>query len=506
MTLPVNTSPTATYIGNGTTFIFPFTFRPYSTDNIKVTIYDEDGVPFALTQGNDYDSEYQVFPLSGGQVILMSVDGKEYLTDGDKLAAGYTIFIEYLPILSQERRFKDYGPQAPLEIEKMADQNVSDLQAINAKVNRALTIPGGGSVEPVLPPFIGNARKVLIVNDTEDGVGLGPTVDSIFAALADAQTAADESAASAVAADASADASAGSAVLSQQQVALAAQQVTLATAQVGLAQTARIAAEAQVPLAAAQVALAEDAAQVAQNWAELSQQYAETTLYGQIVELDSSTDSPYVISVGDIDTIFNVDASTEDMVFVLPDMSTVPVDFKFAVVKRDPSLFNIVVDAAVVDTINGQPFVTVNMEAYGFAVQAVLPGTDWRAKYFLLETSGSGGTPSSGGYVIDPVVQDVPANGTITLTPNKMQWLKVQGAAGPQDANLSPFAAPALDGSIITLEGQDDTNYLMIPHSDTAGGCINPGKGDIYLMKYTTVTYMYDETADRYKSTAGNGI
>lgn len=46
----------------------------------------------------------------------------------------------------------------------------------------------------------------------------------------------------------------------------------------------------------------------------------------------------------------------------------------------------------------------------------------------------------------------------------------------------------------------------MIPHSDTAGGCINPGKGDIYLMKGTTVTYMYDATADRYKSISGNGI
>lgn len=504
MTLPVNTTPTSTYLGNGTANVFPFTFRPLTADNIRVTIYDADGVATDLFDTTDYTSTYLLFPLSGGEITLVNLV-KPYLAAG-KLAAGYSIFIEYLPVLDQERRFKDYGPHAPIEIEKYADQTTSDMQAINAKVDRALTIPGGGTVNPVLPPFIGGARKILRVNDTEDGISLGPTVDSIFTALADAQTAADESEASAVAANGSALAAAASAVLSQAQVALAADQVVLAVAQVGLAQTARVAAEAQVPLAAAQVALATTQAELAEDWSILSKQYAETTLYDSILELDSAVDSPYVITIADKDRIFNVNAALQNMVFDLPDMNTLPADFKFATVKREDSLFAIVVNADIVDTINGQPSVSVNMEAYGFAVHALLPGTDWRANYFILETSGTGGGGGgAGGYVIN-TAQDIPNNGTIVLTADKMQWNKVKGDAGPQNANLSPFAAPALPGTVITLEGLDDTDYLMIPHSDTDGGCINPGKGDIYLMKGTTVTYMYDATADRYKSISGNGI
>jgi len=504
MTLPVNTTPTSTYLGNGTANVFPFTFRPLTIDNIRVTVFDSDGMGTELIDSTDYDATYETFPLSGGEVSLINLV-KPYLNGAGKLIAGYSIFIEYLPVLSQERRFKDYGPHAPIEIEKAADQTTSDMQAMNAKIDRALTIPGGGSINPVLPPFIGQARKILRVNDTEDGIALGPTVDSIFTALADAQTAADNAAASAVASDASADASAASAVLAQDQVALAAQQVTLAVAQVGLAEAARTAAEAQVPLAAAQVALATTQASLSEQWAILSKMYAETTQYDSIIELDSAVDSPYVITNADRDRIFNVDAALQDMVFVLPDMSTVDPDFKFATVKREDSLFAIRINANVVDTINGQASVAVNMEAYGFTVHALLPGTDWVGKYFLLETSGSSGGGGTAGYVINPV-QNIVGNGKIVLSSDKMQWDKVQGSGGPQTANASPFMAAALDGTVITLEGQDDANYLMIPHSDAAGGCINPGKGDIFLMKGTTVTYMYDLTDDRYKSTSWNGI
>lgn len=506
MTLPSNTSPYENYVGNDTASVFPFNFRPLTEDNVKVTVFDSDGVPTVLDYSADYYVDFNTFPAVGGTVSLVAVT-RPWLTPGFNLATGYSIFIEYLPVLSQARRFRDYGPRAPLEIEKMEDQNVQDLMAIWAKLNRALTIPGGGGpVNPELPPLVGNARKILRVADDESGYVLGPTVDSIFTALADAQQAADEAAASAVSAVNAALASANSATLSQAQVQLAADQVALAVAQVGLANTARIAAQQAVVDATAQVVLATTQAELAEDWAELSKQYAETTLYGAVVELNSAVDSPYVITIADKDKIFNVDATLQNMVFVLPDMNTMPVDFKFATVKRDPSLFSIVINANVVDTINGVATVSNNKEAYGFAVHAVIPGTDWSAKYFMLESSGSGGGGGAGaGYVIIPT-QDIAASGKILPTSDMMQWLQVQGDGGPQNADLSPFQAPALTGAVITLEGQDDTNYLMIPHSDTAGGCINPGKGDIYLMKGTTVTYMYDATADRYKSISGNGI
>lgn len=116
-----------------------------------------------------------------------------------------------------------------------------------------------------------------------------------------------------------------------------------------------------------------------------------------------------------------------------------------------------------------------------------------------------GGSGGGGGFVIYSV-QSIASSGTIATHADVQQWLKVQGSSGPQTSASLPFTSAPADGTVVTLEGQDDTNYLVIPYNDADGGCINPNGGDIYLRKYSTVTYVYDATALRYKAIAGNGI
>lgn len=108
-------------------------------------------------------------------------------------------------------------------------------------------------------------------------------------------------------------------------------------------------------------------------------------------------------------------------------------------------------------------------------------------------------------FAIYPV-QNISSGGTITLGTETKQFLKAQGNAGPQSANAAPFSGSVADGSEIVIEGQDDTKTLTIIHSDTLDGCINPNGGDIYLNKYSSVTYVYDSTAQRFKAISGNGI
>lgn len=106
-----------------------------------------------------------------------------------------------------------------------------------------------------------------------------------------------------------------------------------------------------------------------------------------------------------------------------------------------------------------------------------------------------------GGLIMNPV-QSIAAGGKITLSDDTQQLVKVQGLAGAQVTDIVPFVAPPVDGTIITLLGQDNANFLMIPYSNGAGGC--QIKGDCYLGLGDTLSLVYDGTSNTYWETARN--
>jgi len=107
-----------------------------------------------------------------------------------------------------------------------------------------------------------------------------------------------------------------------------------------------------------------------------------------------------------------------------------------------------------------------------------------------------------GGGLVVTSTQDIGAAGQITFNAAIQQILKVQGLAGPQTANIAPFAAPPANGTVVTLLGMSNVNVLKIPYSDTAEGCML--KGDAYLGLNDTLTLVYDSALQRYLELSRN--
>jgi len=85
---------------------------------------------------------------------------------------------------------------------------------------------------------------------------------------------------------------------------------------------------------------------------------------------------------------------------------------------------------------------------------------------------------------------------SLVIGDNIQKWL-VQGDAGPVTLSATPFGASAPeDGTEILLIGNDNTNSVTITFSDVAKGCVV--NGNITLLRYESITLVYDQTLDRY--------
>ena len=94
--------------------------------------------------------------------------------------------------------------------------------------------------------------------------------------------------------------------------------------------------------------------------------------------------------------------------------------------------------------------------------------------------------------------QDITASGTITLGTFVFQVLKVTGTPGAVTASLIPFGtSPPNDGTIIKLEGQDNTNTVTITSNDNDNGVLLNG-ASVILKRFDIVELRYDDTEKRY--------
>jgi hypothetical protein len=95
-----------------------------------------------------------------------------------------------------------------------------------------------------------------------------------------------------------------------------------------------------------------------------------------------------------------------------------------------------------------------------------------------------------------PLEQALGASGQISIFNFPQQGLYLKSTGGAVTINNSPFDTPPPDGAIMHLVGLSDTDYCIIPVSDTAGGFI--GNGDVYLQRYKTLTVVYNAELQRF--------
>jgi hypothetical protein len=104
--------------------------------------------------------------------------------------------------------------------------------------------------------------------------------------------------------------------------------------------------------------------------------------------------------------------------------------------------------------------------------------------------------PVTLGGIVVVANQNITNGGQIALDPAADQVLKVTGSGGAVTASITPFSGSVADGSIVRLEGQDNTNTVTLVHNDAAGGCIL--NGNATLGKQDTLHLRYDASDDRY--------
>lgn len=137
MTIESNISKN-TFAGNGQTTIFPFTYKIWKTDEIKVTIEDEKGItssitPFTVTINKN----------GGGEVVL-------YLDDENKtpIPTGYTIALtRNMPFL-QEQDYLNGGRFNAEVIEDNFDIACAERQQLKEVVERTIQIPPTSGTKP----------------------------------------------------------------------------------------------------------------------------------------------------------------------------------------------------------------------------------------------------------------------------------------------------------------------------------------------------------------------
>lgn len=110
---------------------------------------------------------------------------------------------------------------------------------------------------------------------------------------------------------------------------------------------------------------------------------------------------------------------------------------------------------------------------------------------------GSGGGSSN--TITDNLTLTNSAALTIGITAQTMlQTFRVQGNSAAVTLSTTPFGSSApIDGSIIYLIGNDDTNTVSITATDAAKGCVG-NFATLTLAKYETAGFMYSSSLDRY--------
>lgn len=135
MTVETSVRKAGPYEGNGATIEFPFSFKVFSRDDVRVTFADEGGIESTLELDVDYavqlneDQEHE----PGGVVT--------YPVSGPPLAAGERITLSGRLGYVQPTSITNQGGFYPRVIEDALDRIVMQVQQLAEQLSRTLTAP-----------------------------------------------------------------------------------------------------------------------------------------------------------------------------------------------------------------------------------------------------------------------------------------------------------------------------------------------------------------------------
>ena len=497
--ISANVPSSVTSIGTDNQKTYEFPFRIESISDLEITITRIADGEQEVLEVDRYSTLFKFFPLLGGSVTLLpytpGVDEFEYLDGSGNLKHEFAITVAFKANPNQPSQFTDTNNTTPKALEKRFDGLTMQIKAALAIAMSALRIPdtseGGGGIDPVFPPLIGNENRGLYVNEDATGFKYGPTVNQIQGLVDQAEAYKNQSGSYATQSQGYANQSRDCRDESQGYANQSLTYRNQANDAAVLANGFKVQAEG-----------ARDAAIEAENsaeeWSIKSEGAANRTLYTTIVEV-SNLDSPILITNADKHKLYVCDATDGDIIFRLPDMQTVDFDFKIGTLKVDASPNAVRVFSDVVDTINDGPSISSTTIDFGTVVYADLPGTNWKGRYFVRESATIDG--GGGGMVIDGTVQAIIPNGKITPIDGRQSVVTVEGSApGITTANATPIYGTPKNGDIITIRGNSSVNVVKIVNADVDEGFLL--EDDFYATKDAQLMVYYDQARKRYYETS----
>lgn len=149
MTLAVQTVRVL-YNGNGstTTFAIPFSFE--ANDEVEVILVSATDVETVQTITTHYT-------ISGTNVVMITAP-----------ATGQKLLIRMDVDLDQETDLSDQAPNLPSAIEGELDEIVAQIQMLNERINRCVTLPRSASITtPEIPRTLEDGDVLVWDEDTE---------------------------------------------------------------------------------------------------------------------------------------------------------------------------------------------------------------------------------------------------------------------------------------------------------------------------------------------------
>lgn len=359
------------YVGADNANEFAIPFKSWNPEDLIVfVIRQSDGVRLNLAITNDY-----TLPVKRNFLSLVA-GAKEWLVAGN-LTLGYTLFIQFDSEAYQPAQFYDIGSITPTRVQDSMDRLTMTMKAVNDKASRALQIEAGAGSSQ-LPPLVGNAGRILKVNDDEDGFDYGPDVQEIFDAK-------DEAQAAAISAGSSKDQaalSAGNAAASQTAAA------TSANNSYNYSQAASTSASN-----------ASTSELNTKSYEEEAERWAHYYAFEDIRSI-TAADSPYTVDyTQDENFLILIDTTAGPIVMNLPSLALMPnSSWKVGIVKTSEDANTITVNPFAGQTIKGLSSLTLDKTDIGIVFHDATP-TNWHGDVLIVGSFGGGsgsGLPPGG--------------------------------------------------------------------------------------------------------------
>src|SRR3990172_5744055 len=153
------------YLGAGSTAIYPYTFKVFRKQDLRVTKRNLSNIEFVLTVDIDFTVSGVGNP-AGGSITLLA----------GNLPTGYKLTIRRVVDLTQETDIRNQGDFFPEVHEDQFDRHVMTAQQQQDEINRSVKNPETVPItefDPTLPADIATPERALITNASGDGFALG---------------------------------------------------------------------------------------------------------------------------------------------------------------------------------------------------------------------------------------------------------------------------------------------------------------------------------------------